>query len=95
MVGENVGLSYPVLINIWLPHKGHLKATKAKNLTEEDCKSLLKIVTLLRQTTDKGFILFTNSNEYDEKIYITAMVDAAYISHKDAWRHMGYSPKIL
>ncbi|MFO0002465.1 MAG: hypothetical protein ACK559_15150, partial [bacterium] len=65
-------------------------ASKAKDPSDEDCKSLLKIVTLLRQTTDKGLILYPKSNDDDDKIYITAMVDAAYMSHEDAGSHTGY-----
>jgi hypothetical protein len=65
-------------------------ATKAKNPTEDDCKSLLKIVNHLRQTPDKGLILFPKSPDDGNKIYITAMVDAAYMSHDDAGSHTGY-----
>ena len=66
-------------------------ATKANDPTENDCKSLLKIVSYLRQTPDKGLILYPKSSDDNNQIHITAYVDAAYMSHEDAGSHTGYT----
>jgi len=66
-------------------------ATKCTKPTEEDYKKLLKIVAYLRQTPDFGLTMYPKSPDDDDKLHLTAYVDAAYMSHDDAGSHTGYT----
>jgi len=66
-------------------------ATKSKHPTEEDYKQLLRIVSYLMNTAEKGLILSSNPQEDNfDQLQLTCYVDAAYLSHLDAASHTGY-----
>jgi len=48
------------------------------------------IVEYLRQTSEQGLTIYPKKDEDDDKIHLTAFVDAAYMSHNDASSHTGY-----
>jgi hypothetical protein len=65
-------------------------ATKCKDWTEADYDDLLMIISYLRQTPDKCLTIFPKQKDDDEAFRLTAYVDAAYMSHRDAASHTGY-----
>jgi hypothetical protein len=65
-------------------------ATKCKNPNDQDLQQLIQIVSYLKQTSDYGLTLFPRKENESTDIYLTAYVDAAYMSHTDASSHTGY-----
>jgi len=65
-------------------------ATKSINPSTKDYANLLQIVSYLRQTPEYGITLYPRKPDDDDKLYLTAFVDAAYMSHTDAMSHTGY-----
>jgi hypothetical protein len=65
-------------------------ATKCQDWTESDYQDLLLIVSYLRQTSDYGLTLYPRQDDDDGTINLTAYVDAAYMSHRNASSHTGY-----
>jgi len=65
-------------------------ATKSIAPTKRDNDRLLKIFGYLRQTFDYGITLSPN-REQNNILYMTAYVDAAYMSHDDSGSHTGYT----
>jgi len=65
-------------------------ATKSHSPTLNDYERLLDLVSYLRQTHHYGLTLYPQKSEHDKNLYLTAYVDAAYMSHEDASSHTGY-----
>ena len=65
-------------------------ATKSKNPRPEDFEALLQIVSYLKQTEDYGLTLYPRNPEENDNLYLTAYVDAAYMSHPDSSSHTGF-----
>lgn len=65
-------------------------SAKCTSWNEDDYDDLLLIVSYLRQTPERCLTIYPKRKGDDGSFNLTAYVDAAYMSHRDAASHTGY-----